>query len=87
MFDFQRFLSDDKTQMACTVDSHMEALIKKLMKDNLLCKGGCLFGSNDGFGKQYKCSTAIYFMSLLSFRYGIALLITIPYLKESKLMK
>ena len=73
MFDFHIFLSDDKTQMARTVDWHMEALIKKLMKDNLLCKGGRLLGSTDGCGKQYKCSTAIYFMRLLSFRYGIVI--------------
>ena len=73
MFDFHSFLSDDKTQMACTVDWRMEALIKKLTKDNLLCKGGRLLGSTDGCGKQYKCSTATSFMSLLYFRYGIVI--------------
>ena len=70
VFGFHSFLSDDKKQMVCTVDWHMEALIKKLMKYNLICKGGRLLGSTDGCGKQYKYSTAIYFISLLSFRYG-----------------
>ena len=30
LFDFHSFLSDDKTQMHCTVDCHMEMLLQKL---------------------------------------------------------
>ena len=71
VFDFHSYLSDDTTQMACTVHCHMIKLITQLMKDNVLSKGGRLLSTTDGCAKQYKCSTAIYLLSILSKTFGI----------------
>ena len=44
------------------------------MKDgNILKEGGRVLGSTDGCAKQCKCSTAIRFMSHLSFQEKIAI--------------
>ena len=71
IFDFHSFLSDDPTQMASTVHFHMIKLIQHLMKKNILHRGGRLLGSTDGCAKQYKCSTAIYLMSMLAKSFDI----------------
>ena len=71
LFDFHSFLTDEKTQMACTVHCHMIKLVKQLMEQGILCRGGRLLGSTDGCGKQYMCATAIYFMSMLANAFGI----------------
>ena len=34
IFDFHSFLSNDKTQIACTVDAHVNELIEELMHKN-----------------------------------------------------
>ena len=57
--------------MACTVDFHMSKLFETLMEDGVLQKGGMVLVSTDGCRKQYKCSTAIYFMGHLSSKFGI----------------
>ena len=50
----------------------MSKLFEQLMEDSILQKGGRVLGSTDGCAKQYKCSTAIYFMSHLSSKFGVA---------------
>lgn len=71
-FDFHSFLSDDTTQMANTVYCHMKKLCHYL-KDKLkiLSSGGRLMTMTDGCAKQYKCSTSIFFMSLLATSFDI----------------
>ena len=71
VFDFHSFLSDDKTQMANTVHRHMDQLISKLMKKHILVPGGRLLSGTDGCAKQYRCSNAVYFISVLATKYNI----------------
>ena len=71
--DFHSFLSDDTTQLASTVYFHMNLLIVKLFEQGILKNGGRILGSTDGCGKQYKCVTAIHFMSILSVKHGIVI--------------
>ena len=59
--------------MASTVDVHMNKLIEQLKEQGILCEGGRILGSADGCAKQYKCSTAIHFMSLLSFKHNLVI--------------
>ena len=66
VFDFHSYLSDEMTQMACTVDVHMSKLFEKLMEDGILQKGGRVLGSTDGCAKQYKCATAVFLMTMLA---------------------
>ena len=73
LFDFHSFLSDDLQQTASTVDNHMKKLVKQLKHSNILKEGGRVLGSTDGCAKQYKCSTAIRFMSHLSFQEKIVI--------------
>ena len=73
IFDFHSFLSDDKQQMAATVDNHMSKLIECLKNQQVLKDGGRILGSTDGCAKQYKCATAIHFMSLLSYKENVVI--------------
>ena len=58
--------------MACTVDVHMNQLIEDL-KGKILY-GGRILETTDGCAaKQYKCSTAFYFMSYLSYRHNLVI--------------
>ena len=66
LLDFHGFMSDDTTQMASTDYLHMDMLIQKLMDSKIISKGGRVLSQTYGCAKQYKCATAIYFMSLLA---------------------
>ena len=57
--------------MAKTVYWHMDKLIGILMNQKVLADGGRLLGGTDGCTKQYRCSTAVYFMSVLETKYKI----------------
>ena len=59
--------------MASTVNVHMLKLIEQLKEQGILREGGRILGSTDGCAKQYKCSTAIHFMSLLSFQHNLVI--------------
>ena len=59
--------------MACTVDNHMEKLVLHLKGSGVLKEGGRVLGGTDGCAKQYKCSTAIKFMSNLAWTENIVL--------------
>ena len=72
LFDFHSFLPGDLQQMACTACNHMKKLVKNLKGSTTLKDGGRIFGSA-GCAKQHKCSTAIRFMSHLSFQESIAM--------------
>ena len=64
-------MSDDTTQMASTVYIHMDILIQKLMDSKIISKGGRVLSQTDGCAKQYKCDTAISFISLLTTKHDI----------------
>ena len=49
----------------------MNQLVQELKKDKILCDGGRILASTDGCAKQCKCSTAICWMSLLSFKHNV----------------
>ena len=72
-FHFHSFLSDSKQQDSSTVDNHMDKLIKCLKKTGVLKDGGRLLCSSDGCAKQHKCSSALRFMSHLSYKHGVAI--------------
>ena len=63
MLDFHSFLSDDKTQMANTVMSHMCMLFRKLMDEVILKAGGGELGVTDGCAKQHWSATALCFLT------------------------
>ena len=71
LFDFHSFLSDDNTQMACAVDTHMNKIIEELKGENILLDGRRILGTTDGYAKQCKFSTALYFMSYISYKHGL----------------
>ena len=64
-------MSDDRTQNSATVYAHMTELLKFLVDQNLLTRGGRILSSTDGAAKQYKSATSIYFMSMLSQVFGV----------------
>jgi hypothetical protein len=71
ILDFHSFLSDDTTQMASTVYCHMEKLPTLLQQQGKLAIGGRVLTTTDDCAKQYKCSTSIYFMTLLATKFQI----------------
>ena len=73
ILDFHSFLSDDTTQMASTVYCHMENLLTLLQQQGKLANGGRVLATTDGCAKQYKCSTSIYFMTLLATKFQIVM--------------
>ena len=71
--DFHSYLSDDRTQLASTVQWHMDDLIKKLLKKGTLKKFGRVLSTTDGCAAQYKCATALYFQTLLACKHKIVI--------------
>ena len=71
IMDFHSYLSDDRTQLASTVYWHMDDLIKKLLAQGSLKKGGRVLGTTDGCAAQYKCANALYYQSLLAHKHRI----------------
>ena len=71
--DFHSFLCYDTTNMANTVYYNMAYLVRKLMEQGSLQKGGRVLASTDGCAKQYKCFTSLYYMSLIATRFEISM--------------
>ena len=74
ILDFHSYLSDNKTQNAATVQNHMEKLLEFLIESKKLLKRGGpgkFLCTTDGCAKQYKCSTSLYFMSVLAHTFGV----------------
>ena len=67
--NFYSFLSDKKKQNAATTDNHMDRLIKKLKQDKVLTTR--IYETTDGCSGQYRCGTALWFMSALSAKHNI----------------
>ena len=71
--EFHTYLSDGKQQDSAVVNNHMEKLIQFLLEENVLKVGGHMYCHSDGCGVQYRCSTAYYFLSALSYKCGISI--------------
>ena len=69
--NFFSFLSDGAIQNAAKTNLHMDRLIKYLKKKNVLKYR--LYETTDGCGKQYRCGTALWFLSSLSHIHGIVI--------------
>ena len=57
--------------MACTVDAHKNKMIEEFKGENILLDDGIILGTTDGYAKQCKFSTALYFMSYISYKHGL----------------
>ena len=67
--DFHTFLSDGKKQNATRTDLHMTKLIKYLKNKGVLKYR--LYETTDGCSKQYRCGTALWYLSSLSYKHKI----------------
>ena len=62
--NFYSFLSDKKTQNAATTDNHMNRLFDKMKLDQVPIT--TFYETTDGCAGQYRCGTALWFLSSLS---------------------
>ena len=58
---------------ACTTNEHMGVLFEILKLNGKLITGSILYDETDGCGKQYRCGTAIYLLTVLASQYGIVI--------------
>ena len=63
------FLCDGKIQNAAWTDLHMKKLVSHLKEE--LSKLKRLYETTDGCSKQYRCGTALWFLSALSYECNI----------------
>ena len=69
---FFSYISDDSKQDAATTYMHSSNMLDELLEQNIIKKHSTtLWEETDGCAKQYRCATAMYFMSLLAVRYNI----------------
>ena len=70
---FHSHFSDDSRQDAATTHAHMVVLFEHLKEIGELCAGFTVWDDTDGCGKQYRCGTAFYLLSVLACTYGITI--------------
>ena len=70
---FHSHLSDESKQDAATTHAHMLVLFTELKEIGELCAGLTVWDDTDGCGKQYRCGTALYLLSVLAGRFGIVI--------------
>ena len=70
---FHSHFSDDSRQDAATTHAHMTVLLNQLKEVGELCVGMTLYDDTDGCGKQYRCGTALYLLSVLACTFGIVI--------------
>lgn len=70
---FHSHFSDASRQDAATTHAHMTVLFEHLKEVGELCAGLTVWDDTDGCGKQYRCGTAIYLLSVLACTYGITI--------------
>ena len=63
------FLSDGKIQNAAQTDLHMKKLVSHLKEE--LGELKRFYETTDGCLKQYRCGTALWFLSALLYEYNI----------------
>ncbi len=62
----QSRFSDESKQDASTTHAHMLVLLEYLFENNVMKIGSTEWQDTDGCGKQYRCGTALYLLSLLA---------------------
>jgi hypothetical protein len=62
----QSHFSDKSKQYASTTHAHMLVLLEYLFENNVMKIGSTEWQDTDGCGKQYRCGTALYLLSLLA---------------------
>jgi hypothetical protein len=70
---FHSHFSDESRQDAATTHAHMTALFEHLKAIGELIAGLVIWDDTDGCGKQYRCGTAMYLLSILASTYGIVI--------------
>ena len=70
---FHSHLSDESRQDAATTHAHMLVLFNELKEIGELCAGLTVWDDTDGCGKQYRCGTALYLLSVLAGLFGIVI--------------
>eukprot|EP00966_Prymnesium_polylepis_P105434 2441600-Prymnesium_polylepis.1 len=70
---FHSHFSDDSRQDAATTHAHMTVLLNQLKDIGELLSGMTLWDDTDGCGKQYRCGTALYLLSILASAFGITI--------------
>ena len=69
---FHSFLSEDRKQYATTTTAHSKCLISLLKDKKVLTKPlSTIYGNTDGCAEQYRCTSALYLMSVMSQYYSI----------------
>jgi len=71
--DFHTFISNGKQQDAAVVHNHFDKLLKFFKSEGLLQEGSTIFCNTDGCSGQYRCGTAFYFLSSLSYTHKLAI--------------
>ena len=70
---FHSHFSDDSRQDAATTHAHMTVLLEQLKEIGELLEGMTMWDDTDGCGKQYRCGTALYLLSVLATTWGITI--------------
>jgi hypothetical protein len=71
--EFHSHFSNDSRQDAATTAAHLTVLLDLLKTNGQFMEGSTLYDETDGCGKQYRCSNAIYLLSVLASKYGIVI--------------
>jgi hypothetical protein len=71
--EFHSHFSDFSKQDASSTHAHMTVLLDILKSRGEILPGGLLLDETDGCGKQYRCGTALWCLSVLSSQYGISI--------------
>eukprot|EP00966_Prymnesium_polylepis_P017924 413578-Prymnesium_polylepis.1 len=72
---FHSHFSDESRQDAATTHAHMTVLFEHLKEigELIVGIGMTVWDDTDGCGKQYRCGTAMYLLSILASKYGIVI--------------
>jgi hypothetical protein len=71
--EFHSHFSNDSRQDAATSAAHLTVLLDLLKSQGKFIQSCTLYDETDGCAKQYRCSNAIYLLSVLASKYGITI--------------
>ena len=71
--EFHSHFSNHSRQDAATTAAHLTVLLDLLRSKGKYFVGCTLYDETDGCAKQYRCSNAIYLLSVLASKYGITI--------------
>ena len=69
--EFQSHFSDASAHNADTTFEHMKNSSTGCMRIFFFVKGGKLYDTTDGCGKQYICANVLWLLSVLAFIYRV----------------